>query len=56
VALTVIVTGELVAVGVVVQEALLVIITLTWSLFESVAEVYVEVVSPGIMLPFTSHS
>jgi hypothetical protein len=43
-ALTVIVTGVLVAVGVVVQEALLVIITLTWSLLTRVVVVNVAVV------------
>jgi hypothetical protein len=52
---TVIVTGVLVAVGEVVQAALLVIVTLTWSLFARVAVVNEAAVSPGTVIPFTCH-
>jgi hypothetical protein len=55
-ALTVIVIGVLVAVGVVVQEALLVMITLTWSLFARVVVVNVAAVCPGTVVPFRCHS
>jgi hypothetical protein len=56
VAVTVIVTGALVAVGVVVHVALLVMITLTWSLFTSVVVVNVAAVCPGTVIPLTCHS
>jgi hypothetical protein len=46
----------LVAVGVVVQVALLVIIALTWSLFARVVEVKVSVVCPAIGVPLTCHT
>jgi hypothetical protein len=46
----------LVAVGVVVHEALLVMITLTWSLFTRVVVVKVAVVCPATGIPFTCHS
>jgi hypothetical protein len=46
----------LVAVGVVVQDALLVIITLTWSLFTSVVVVNVAAVCPATGVPLTCHS
>jgi hypothetical protein len=53
--LTAIVMEILVAVGDVVQEALLVIVTLTWSLFARVVVINVAVVSPGTVIPFTCH-
>ena len=46
----------LVAVGDVAQAALLVIITLTWSLFTRVVVVNVSAVCPGIVIPFTCHA
>jgi hypothetical protein len=46
----------LVAVGVVVHVALLVIITLTWSLFTRVVVVNVTAVCPGTVIPFTCHA
>jgi hypothetical protein len=54
--LTVIVIGALVAVDEVVHAALLVIITLTWSLFTSVVVVNVEAVCPATGVPFICHS
>jgi hypothetical protein len=53
--LTVIVTGALVAVGEVAQAALLVMVTLTWSLFARVAVVNVDAVCPGTVIPFICH-
>jgi hypothetical protein len=53
--LTVIVTGALVAVGEVVQAALLVIVTLTWSLFARVVVVNEAVVCPGTVIPLICH-
>jgi hypothetical protein len=52
--LVVMVTKLLVAVGVVVQLALEVIITLTWSPFESVLEVKVAALVPAFV-PFICH-
>ena len=52
---TVIVTGLLVAVGVVRHPALLVITTVTTSLFASVALVKVTPVAPATLVPFTCH-
>jgi hypothetical protein len=46
----------LVAVGVVVQEALLVIITSTWSLFARAVVVNVAAVCPGTVIPLICHS
>ena len=54
--LTVIVIAELVAVEVVVQAALLVIITLTWSLFTSDVVVNVAAVCPVTVVPLICHS
>ena len=54
-ALTVVITGALVTVGVVVHEALLVIVTLTWSLLARVVDVNVAAVSPGTVTPFICH-
>ena len=53
-ALTAIVIGALLAVGDVVHDSLLVIITVTWSLFASVAEVNVGLSVPALD-PFTLH-
>ena len=52
----VIVTVLLVAVGVVVQVALLVIIAITWSLFARVVVVNVAAVCPGTVIPLTCHT
>jgi hypothetical protein len=46
----------LVAVGVVVQVALLVMITLTWSLFARDVVTKVSVVCPATGVPFICHS
>jgi hypothetical protein len=51
----VITTGELVAVGVVRQLALLVITTVTWSLLFRVDDVNVLPVAPVTGVPFTDH-
>jgi hypothetical protein len=52
---TVIATGVLVAVGVVKHPALLVIVTVTWSLLLSVVDVKVAPVAPATGVPFTDH-
>jgi hypothetical protein len=44
------------AVGVVVHVALLVMITITWSLSTRVVVVNVAAVSPGTVIPFICHS
>jgi hypothetical protein len=54
--LTVTVTGVLVAVGVVVQAALLVMVTLTWSLFARVVVVNVTAFWPVTVIPLICHS
>jgi len=55
-AFTVIATGILVAVDVVVHDALLVITTVTWSLLTSVVVVNVDAVCPATGVPLTCHA